>query len=321
MLFRLAPSFTGRLDVAGFAATLVWAVNYPHFAATSYRLYRSRETIRQFPVTAVGVPLMLVGAAAAALVSPTDFAPWLVKIFLLWSPYHYAGQAIGLTLMYARRCHWVISRSFRALLIGTLLATFVTATSRYEVVGARTPFFGVDAPSLGVPAWVYPTSRLVMWVLAAACGLSLAASAFRRRRIPPVAMLIPVLAQFLWLIANSPGAYALLVPAFHSLQYLYVGWVVQLAVRPQRLAGRAPLISLTGASAWWFAVNVVGGVGLFWLLPRVGTIGGASLGVATAIMLTVVQIHHFFVDGVIWKLSASDGRSALTATVRDAVAR
>jgi len=38
-------------------------VNYPHFSATVYRLYQSPDNIREFPVTAYGLPLILFGAA------------------------------------------------------------------------------------------------------------------------------------------------------------------------------------------------------------------------------------------------------------------
>ena len=41
---------------------------------------------------------------------------------------------------------------------------------------------------------------------------------------------------------------------------------------------------------------------LFWLLPRLGGSAGFTLPFATAVILSAVQIHHFFVDGVIWKL-------------------
>src|SRR6516164_7196512 len=45
-------------------------VNYPHFSATVYRLYQSAENIRQFPVTAWGLPLIMVGAVGASLWQP-----------------------------------------------------------------------------------------------------------------------------------------------------------------------------------------------------------------------------------------------------------
>ena len=37
---------------------LMWVCNWPHFAATSYRLYHSRDNIRQYPLTALVISLV-----------------------------------------------------------------------------------------------------------------------------------------------------------------------------------------------------------------------------------------------------------------------
>ena len=42
--------------VISLGASLVWIINYPHFSATSYRLYRSQENMDQYPLTAYVVP-------------------------------------------------------------------------------------------------------------------------------------------------------------------------------------------------------------------------------------------------------------------------
>jgi hypothetical protein len=55
-------------------------------------------------------------------------------------------------------------------------------------------------------------------------------------------------------------------------------------------------------TARWLAINVAGGALLFWLAPRAVEKAGYSFAIANAVVLSAVQIHHFFVDGVIWKL-------------------
>jgi hypothetical protein len=37
-------------------------------------------------------------------------------------------------------------------------------------------------------------------------------------------------------------------------------------------------------------------------LPRAVSFFGVSLDLASAVLIAGIQIHHFFVDGVIWKL-------------------
>jgi hypothetical protein len=90
------------------ALVLSLVVNYPHFSATVYRLYQSPDNIRQVPVTAWGLPLILFGAVGAAFWQPNAIAPYFRMLFPLWSPYHYSGQTIGLTMVYARRAGFSI---------------------------------------------------------------------------------------------------------------------------------------------------------------------------------------------------------------------
>ena len=74
-----------------------------HFSATNYRLYHCRANIAQYPVTALAVPVLVVAATVAAFVSPAVVAPYFVKLVVTWSVYHFAGQTLGLTMIYARR--------------------------------------------------------------------------------------------------------------------------------------------------------------------------------------------------------------------------
>src|SRR5262249_30731520 len=85
------------------------------------------------------------------------------------------------------------------------------------------------------------------------------------------------------------------VPAFHALQYLLIAWVMELKEnRTGRTVGQITMA--------WSIVNFLGGVALFWALPKACSSFGVPLVLATAVLIAGVQIHHFFVDGVIWKL-------------------
>ncbi|MBI3894121.1 MAG: hypothetical protein HY303_21590, partial [Candidatus Wallbacteria bacterium] len=56
--------------VFGLSAALLWVCNWPHFAATSYRLYHSPDNVRQYPMTALAVPWLVLAGVAGALASP-----------------------------------------------------------------------------------------------------------------------------------------------------------------------------------------------------------------------------------------------------------
>ncbi len=99
VLYADLPPATRRLasspSVASLAATLVWVCNYPHFASTNYRLYHSRSSMAQYPLTSFVTPLVMVAAVIGCYLSPNDIAPLFIKLYLLWSPYHFSGQTLG----------------------------------------------------------------------------------------------------------------------------------------------------------------------------------------------------------------------------------
>jgi hypothetical protein len=59
-----------RQPIFWFAVVLSLLVNYSRFSATVYRLYQNPDNIRQFPVTAWGLPLILFGAVVASFWQP-----------------------------------------------------------------------------------------------------------------------------------------------------------------------------------------------------------------------------------------------------------
>ena len=63
-------------------------------------------------------------------------------------------------------------------------------------------------------------------------------------------------------------------------------------------------------------INIAVGFALFWGLPHIGSQFGKSAAFSTAVMLAAIQVHHFFVDGVIWRLRNPAVRSPLSSSLR-----
>jgi hypothetical protein len=66
----------------------------------------------------------------------------------------------------------------------------------------------------------------------------------------------------------------------------------------------------------WAAINLAGGMVIFWALPHMAAAFGVKLTFATGVLVAAGQIHHFFVDGVIWKLRNPRVASPLVVNVR-----
>ena len=56
---------------------------------------------------------------------------------------------------------------------------------------------------------------------------------------------------------------------------------------------------------------------LFYILPQLAAAAGSPIRFAEPVILSAVQIHHFFVDGVIWKLKNPKVSSPLLVNIAD----
>ncbi|MBI3552699.1 MAG: hypothetical protein HY077_09270 [Elusimicrobia bacterium] len=281
-------------------ALTLWSYSFifngAHFAATNYRLYSSRQTMAQYPLTAALIPLAALAGLVASLARPESLAPFFVKLFLLWSPFHYSGQSLGVSLVYAGRAGRVLDRTQRLSLGGFIYGSFLTSVARGESVSGR--YFGISLPALGLPGWLWHGALAATL----ACGAVFAALETRSRLSSgkglPAIVLVPAAAQFVWLVLGpGVGSFFQLVPMFHGLQYLLIAWFMQMQTAVDAQSGRI------AASARWAAGNAAGYLLLFWGIPRAASWAcGQPILFAAPVALAAVQIHHFFVDGVIWKL-------------------
>ena len=320
-IFRLRPQLAASPSVASLAATLVWVCNYPHFASTNYRLYHSRSSISQYPLTSIVTPLVMLAAVIGCYMSPTAMAPLFIKLYLLWSPYHFSGQTLGITMVYARRTGFVIEGYLRHSLTAFIFLTFAVQNAWAEVGLHRNAFYGVEYPTLGVPVWLPELLTKAMWIaLATTIALLIWKLLDQGQRVPLI-VLLPAFTQYIWFVATPAGQFGYMVPFFHSLQYLLIAWSVQLKVGLAERKQQPSVRYVWTESARWMAINIVGGYALFWVLPQIGSQFGKSLAFSTAVMLAAVQIHHFFVDGVIWRLRNSVSRSPLSSSLREVSGR
>ncbi len=300
------------------AAVLLWVCNWPHFAATVYRLYHSKANIAQYPVTAAGVPLLLMAGVVAAFAWPTEVAPFFVKLFLLWSPYHFSGQSVGISLIYARRAGFVMGRLERLSLSGFIFGTFILGTARGEIGSMPQPYYGIFAPTLGLPTYVVHATEIGMWVCAGAFLLLILRWCIVNRCILPPIVLLPGVTQFFWFVLGwRIPSFLEFVPFFHSLQYLLIAWTMQLKQKIDVHEIKPSKPYVLKETVRWGCIIFVGGVLQFWVLPRLGTLAGYNLLIAEPIMIAAVQLHHFFVDGVIWKLRNPNVSSPLLVNLKE----
>ncbi len=332
-LTLLAAFGTEAVPLAGtIAGWLVYVVNFPHFAATNYRLYHNKDNIRQYPITALVIPWVILAGMIGSFYSPNYIAVTFLMIFLYWSPYHFSGQTLGITLIYARRAGFFVGKWERFTLSNLIYSSFLFMTARGEAITAASdlilpPEYSIERYRLGLPMWI--SNVILGWMIINAIGFVFLIIKWcqEQRRTLPLIVLLPVVTQLVWFI---PGSYCksfyLFVPMFHSLQYLLIAWSLQLKEKMDMRKITPSVNYVVKESIRWGAINLVLGMMLFtwipvalhFILKEVFDLDYPYLFVL-GIMIAGVQIHHFFVDGVIWKLKKKTVSSPLMVNLDDLI--
>jgi hypothetical protein len=305
--------------VIQYGLALSWIVNWPHFSATSYRLYQSKDHIRQYTLTAYLIPIVVGLGIAGSFAYPEMIAPYFIKLFTIWSPYHFSGQTIGITLIYANRANIRLQKWERLMMIGFVYATYLFMTTKAETSTGLFRYYEVPYPSFGISLWIPHFFELIMYTSGLIFLSLMVLKAVKTKRSIPWIFFLPMASQYIWFVYGAGlASFQELVPFFHSLQYILIAWFMELHFRSSfQSNGVQKENFFLRTTIRWFLINFMGGVILFLAFPKIMEKAGFGIGFATAVCLAGVQIHHFFVDGVIWKLKNNSVSSPLMSSVSE----
>ena len=275
--------------------------------ATVYRAYHTRTEFAKYRIFTVHIALLLALAGVIAHVW-YPLLPWIFTLYICWSPWHYTGQNFGLLMMFTRRSGLAPSSAERNAIQLSFLASFLLLMLSFHTG----PSGDALILSLGLPAKFTLPARAVLAVFfVVACGGALISMARRSSLRAIVAPLTLAVTQFLWFLLPalielfsghevpqtrySSGVLAVL----HSAQYLWITSYYQ--QREARERGDA-----TWKLSRYLLTLVAGGIALFipgpWIASR---IFHADFAASFLTFTALVNIHHFILDGAIWKLRDS----------------
>jgi tetratricopeptide (TPR) repeat protein len=295
-------------SIAFYALALFF--NYPHYMATIYRAYHRAEDFHKYRIFTVHITALIV---LTLVLSHTwvRILPWIFTIYLTWSPWHYSGQNYGLFMMFARRAGAKPREATRRALYGAFVVSYLILFLGFHT-GASTDRLFI---SLGIPAIISRWEQILLvvaFVVLAVFGIwQLVRETGWRKLIPSLTLFS---SQFLWFLlpAGMSLIKGLAIPqsryssgvlaVMHSAQYL---WITSYYARREATAE-----SGRNWRVWaYFAVLIAGGIALFvpgpWVASRVFH---HDFTTSFLIFTALVNIHHFILDGAIWKLR--DGRIA-----------
>ena len=301
------------------ASTLTWSVvfyilalffNYPHYMATIYRAYHREEDFQKYRIFTVHITFLV---ALTVVLSHLWIRtlPWIFTVYLTASPWHYSGQNYGLFMMFARRAGAQPTSAERRALYSAFLISYAILFLNFHTGASADPLF----VSLNIPAAISSRAQLVLAAAFVACsafGLSrLVSQAGFRRLIPSLTLfstqcvwfLLPTLLSLAERFQVPQSRYSTGVLAvMHSAQYL---WITSYYAKREAVASEGrPWRPLA-----YFTILVVGGIALFIPGPWLSSLVFHFDFTRSFLLFTaLVNIHHFILDGAIWKLR--DGRIA-----------
>lgn len=319
LLAFLIPNHTtggGRVNF-GDALILQALINWPHFMASYRLLYLPVENIKKYKFSSIFVPGALLAIIITAIASGEEteggvlhidqeitYLVWLGAAFYL--AWHYTGQAWGMIATFSHLAGIKMDNLERKTIRTGLRILLVW----HVVWGAQ------DLPI----TWLgglhqYIDELLLLMDIAATLAFLAGSAAFlrikkRTGKPPTIQMLAPWLAIYLWYLVLyfEPNAY-IYVQLSHSLQYLIFPLRVELNRRGYFKINKSAIKQLLWSTRY-YVVLILAGL-MFFYLPGWLFKSGSQTYTIALLIASAISIHHYFVDGCIWKISNPDVRKSL----------
>lgn len=293
-----APELGARLEL--WLPLLVLVSNSAHFAASTVRLYTKPGAFREMPFLTLGFPLATLAFLTLSLAFVDVVGRPLQMLYINWSPYHYAAQAYGLSLMYAFRSGCTLRDADKRLLWIACLLPFVLSLVGGTLLGTL---------------WVEPrlwVMQVFGWAAFALPAVILARLHWQRRVTLPLISVAVLLSNAVWLITlGRAGAFAW-ATIFHGLQYLAIVTIFHVK---DRLKQPGNLHGWAWHTASFYLACLALGYLLFEVWPFAYVLIGFGVAESMLLVAAVINLHHFVVDAFIWKLRQAPNYKIVTDPV------
>jgi hypothetical protein len=334
-LLRKTLGFSASDYAVGFLAFYgAYVVNDPHFAVTYLLFYKdarrrafgrgvSPAQRARYVVAGAVVPAALVVWAIVALaVHSAQAIGWMVQLMFLLVGWHYVKQGFGVvTVLSARRGVQVTPRE-RTIILGHCFAGWAYAWASPATLAGEFEEKGVVYRAPGHPRWLELTTGAALAVSTIALLWILVARWRREGKPLPLAptlgFLITVWSWTIYSSVNRLMQYV--IPALHSIQYLYFVWLMKRNEARESegpptfgrpVAVRLVALAVSALALGWIFFHGAPAVldALLASRPRRGELPD-DLGETPyfAALFVIVNVHHYFMDHVIWRRENPDTR-------------
>lgn len=298
----------GNIATFGDVLTFTTIINGAHFLASYRMLYQTKEYALRYKNASIYMPALLFTYCFFAIFfgrsQPVLFSA-LQIVASLYLALHYTGQAWGMVCSLA-----YIDK-----------VKFEEVERRYFKLSLKLMMFWQVVWSLKVlepkPEWLRILIEKIYFVqyilmsFAVIFGIYATFHTAKRLNSIKLRMLVPYYAMYLWYGLLSVNYFALpLVQFFHASQYL----IFPLRVELNRNQGaenkqRQRIIEYS-------IIMLLLGAGAFVLIPYYFKNYNQDYFGSVQVIISAINIHHFYIDGYIWKISQPLARDELFAHIK-----
>ena len=319
-------------DVNGFA----WAmfilhglVNFPHFLVSYQFLYGDNRkkilTKWRFALAGLVVPFLLFGYIGYSLIHPEKaHLGYLANAMLFLVGWHYTRQILGLVIVTAELRDYPINALERKALSAQATGIWGISYLDSNIASRFQKFFGIDYKTFSLPEELSVFFYVVILVSFFILLLGVRRKFIEKSIWPPRNTVVAFSTFYLWhLPVLYHPSFAILIPFFHSLQYLLVAFAYvknRFSALASSLSGTLARESVVKNITLYLGASIVMGRIFFNLLPEQldvhipynREIYGTELFLF--LFYVFINIHHYFIDFAIWRRDNDHVRSYIFAS-------
>jgi hypothetical protein len=304
-----------------------YVINDPHFAVTYVLFYKDARRRARDPAL---TPSFRVRYVLAGLVVPALLACWaiaalalrsaemlggMVQLMYLLVGWHYVKQGYGVLAVLSARRGVTIRPKERTAILMHGFAGWAYAWASPAMAAGEFEEKGVVYTAVAHPRWLEITTGIALVASVVALVTALAAKWRREGKTVPLAPLAGLLITvWSWTIYSSVDRLVqYVIPALHSIQYMYFVWLMK---RNEARAEEGPpsfgrpaavrlgILALSALALGWLLFHGAPGLldaALVGRQRRGAPIGPLGPTPFFAAFFVFVNLHHYFMDHVIWR--------------------
>lgn len=325
--FFIDPS-ASTVQISWTAFYLAIIVNNPHFTASYLLLYHDRkDQIFKNPRyfwAAILAPLLVAGYMGGAIVfGSRELLGFAVNAMYFLVGWHYIKQIYGTLVVSSARQKYYFTARESLILKGTLFPVWFMSYFNGNQGVRELLHYGVGYQTFNIPPWMTQVNRGLLVVGVLTIFYVIYMKWAREGRWPSLTGLVSLAAIFIWYLPEVYHPHFwYMIPFFHSLQYMLFVLTLknnQFWSEAQMVAKTSetplPHVSSTQTARAHYGAKMIPYLGLIILLGALffksipefldrnvaydQTVFGKELFMF--LFITFINIHHYFIDNVIWR--------------------